>query len=97
MADGMWIIHLFHGLWVALGLGAGLWFCVSAFEPGVSPSTQRALVITGSVLAFAIAIPFLIVWRDLTRPITLYRDRMRIGKKLVPYETVISLENTALR
>lgn len=91
LADGMWVVHVVLGSWVAAGLGLGLWGCFTAFEPGTSPSAQRMLVIIGLAIAFGIDIPLLIMWRDATRPIVMRPDGIRMGKTLIPYEDIVFL------
>ncbi len=63
----------------------------AARRPRRPASIQRALVVTGSVLALVIDIPFLYLWRDLTRAIVLRPDAFQMGRTVIPYEDMVSL------
>ncbi|MGE5483350.1 MAG: hypothetical protein ACM3X4_08425 [Ignavibacteriales bacterium] len=91
LADGMWVVHLLFGLWVAAGLGLGLWGCSYALRPGTPPATRTVLVVFGQAMALLIDIPFLIMWKDIARTVVLRPDALQMGKTLIPYEDMVSL------
>jgi hypothetical protein len=91
LGDGMWVVHLVFSLWILAGLGLGSWGWVYALNPGIPPATRTMLTIAALAIVLVIDIPFIIVWKDVARPVILRPDGLQMGKTLIPYEDMAFL------